>query len=150
MTSQQAPSATPQTIDALQMALAAEQAASFGYTIVGAHLKAQQSLATTDWIAHQKARDTLTQFLRQRHSEPAAAPVSYDLPHQVTTTSEATALAIDIEQKVTAAYLPLVAVQEAVLRKFAAGQMRASTLRAANWGAPSEPFPGLPPSALQT
>jgi hypothetical protein len=149
MTSHKGPSAPPQTIDALQTALAAEQAASFGYTIVGAHLKAEQSLATADWIAHQKARDTLTHLLRERHSSPPPAPISYDIP-RVTTPTQATTLAIDLEQKVTAAYLQLVAVSDPQLRTFAASQMRASALRAASWGSPPTAFPGFPASALQT
>jgi hypothetical protein len=149
MTSHKAPSASPATIDALQTALAAEQAASFGYTIVGAHLKADQPRATADWIAHQKARDTLTRLLTERDVEPSPAPVSYQFPHPTTTPTQAIALAIDLEQKVTAAYLPLVAVTDPRLRTFAAEQMRAATLRAITWGAPPPPFPGLPPTALQ-
>jgi Domain of unknown function (DUF4439) len=150
MTIREAPSATPQTISALQIALAAEQAASFGYTIVGAHLKADQPRAAADWIAHQKARDALAHFLLQRHSEPPPAPVSYQFPHPASTPTEAIALAIDLEQKVTAAYLPLVAVTDPQLRTFAAGQMRAATLRGITWGAPPTAFPGLPQTALQT
>jgi hypothetical protein len=149
MTSHNAPSATPQTIDALQTALAAEQAASFGYTIVGAHLTADQPRATTDWIAHQKARDTLTRLLRHLGSEPPPAPVSYTLPHRVTTPDGAIALAIYLEDKVTAAYLPLVAVTDPRLRSFAAEQMRASALRGASWGAATVAFPGFPPGAIR-
>jgi Domain of unknown function (DUF4439) len=149
MTTRKTPGATPQTISALQTALAAEQAASFGYTIVGAHLKTQQPRATSDWIAHQKARDTLTRLLRQRHSEPPPAPVSYAIPHPVTTPAQAATLAIDLEQKVTAAYLPLVAVTDRELRTLAAGQMRAATLRAISWGAAPTAFPGYPSAALQ-
>jgi hypothetical protein len=138
------------TIGALQAALAAEQAASFGYTVVGAHLAAEKPRATADWIAHQKATDALEQALLARHTQPSPAPVSYTLPHQVHTAAQARALAIYLEQRVTAAYLQLVATNEPQLRKFAATQMRASTLRAITWGAPPAAFPGLPPSALQT
>ncbi len=49
-----------QVIAALQDALAAEQAASYGYGVVGAHLpqgSAEQGTATTDWVAHMRARD---------------------------------------------------------------------------------------------
>ncbi len=136
------------TIDALETALAGEQAASFGYTVVGAHLTAEKARATADWIAHEKARDTLEQFLLARHTQPPPASVSYTLPHPVKTPSQARSLAIDLEQKVTAAYLALVAVPDQQLRTFAATQMRAATLRAQTWGAAPTAFPGLPASAL--
>ncbi len=57
---------SPQAVTALQAALAAEQAASYGYGVVGAHLNAssaQSVSADADWVAHQQARDSLTAMI---------------------------------------------------------------------------------------
>ncbi len=129
---------------ALQSALAAEQAASYGYGVVGAHLTGTRfSEATGDWIAHQRARDDLTQMISARGGRPHAAAVGYQLPVQVRTTADAVALAVMIEHQVTAAYLSLVAQPEPVLRAFAVRRMQAAAVGAARWSGHPQAFPGL-------
>ena len=134
---------------ALQSALAAEHAAIYGYGVVGANLTGtMQATATSDWLAHQVARDTLEAMLRSRGAQPVAAAVGYQLPVTVRTPAEAAELASILEDRVATAYLGLVALSTAALRRFGALQVRTAALRAAAWRGSTVAFPGLPASAL--
>lgn len=137
-------------VAALQAALAAEQAASYGYGVVGAHLTGANLLqATTDWITHQRARDFLTGMISALGARPHAAAVAYQLPITVRTATDAVALAVILEHQVTAAYLGLVALADPALRADGAKHMQAAAVRAAHWNGRSQAFPGLPASALR-
>ncbi len=132
-------------VAALQAALAAEQAASYGYGIVGAHLGgAKFSLASADCVAHERARDNLVRLITARGATPRAAAVAYQLPIKVSDSAQAVSLAILLERKVATAYLGLVAVTDPALRKYGAEQMSAATVRAITWGGRPQAFPGLP------
>jgi Domain of unknown function (DUF4439) len=147
---QQAARPASAAVTALQTALAAEQAASYGYGIVGAHLGGQKfSQATTDWVAHQRARDELSRLIAARNARPHAAAVAYRLPAQVRNGADAVALAIVLEHQVTAAYLGVVALPDPALREFGARRMQAAAVAAARWGGHSQAFPGLRVSALR-
>lgn len=136
-------------VRALQAALAAEQAAIYGYGVVGAHLAGTAlAAATTDWTAHQEAAGALMTELRSLGVAPAPAAVAYQLPHRVTTARQAIALAELLEERVTSAYLGLVALPGAHLRTLGALQVRAAALRAAAWRGTTTAFPGLTASAL--
>lgn len=136
-------------VDTLQAVLEAEQAASYGYGVVGAHLTGhRKATAAADWIAHQRARDELDDLLRARGATPQAAAVAYSLPIAVRTGREAVALAVILEERVTAAYLRLVALSDPALRELGAQRMRTSALRAARWRGGTVAFPGLPASVL--
>jgi hypothetical protein len=142
-----------QVIAALQNALAAEQAASYGYGVVGARLpqgSAGQGTATTDWVAHMRARDELTAMISARGGEPVPAAVAYQLPEPVQTATEATALAALLEDRVAQAYLGIVALPETGLRRFGARQVREAALRAAAWRGSTQAFPGLPAAGLRS
>jgi hypothetical protein len=146
------PSANGRAIAALQEALAAEQAASYGYGIVGAHLQqgsAMQGDATDDWVAHLRASDQLAKLISARGGTPAPSAIVYQLPFQVSTAAEAAALAATVEDRVAQAYLGVVALAETGLRTFAAEQVRASALRAEAWRGSTQAFPGLPPASLR-
>jgi len=132
---------------ALQAALGAEQAAIYGYGVVGAHL-ADSAQARADWTAHQVAADQLTAQLRGRGITPGPAAVAYALPHRVNTPGQARALAITLEDQVASAYVVLVGLPEGSLRLLGARQVRAAALRAAAWRNATVAFPGLPASAL--
>ena len=138
------------TVDALQSALAAEHAAVYGYGVVGAHLTgSQRATATTDWVAHQVARDRLEAMLRSAGaSEPTAAAVAYQLPMPVRNAREAVALAVVLEDRIATAYLGLVALSNAAMRDYGAQQVQASALRAAAWRGSTVAFPGLTSAAL--
>jgi hypothetical protein len=146
-------SAQVQPVVALQHALAAEQAASYGYGIVGARLpqgSSAQAAAGTDWLAHVRARDGLTQLIHARGATPTPAAVAYRLPFPVNSPADAKALAATLEDRVAAAYLGLVALTDATLRSFGAQQVRAAALRAEAWRGTTEAFPGLPADSLRT
>ncbi|MGH3155220.1 MAG: ferritin-like domain-containing protein, partial [Streptosporangiaceae bacterium] len=131
---------------ALQEALAAQNAAIFGYGVAGAYMSgAQQSTATTFWNDHRSAGDTLAAMLRARGAPPAAAQASYKMPFAVHDRGQAVALALYLEDGVTAAYLGLVgAAGQASLRAFGAEAMQAAAVRATYWRGSALAFPGLP------
>jgi Domain of unknown function (DUF4439) len=143
------PVPAPGTVRALQSALTAEHAAVYGYGVVGAYLTGgMQATATSDWVAHQVARDRLEALLRSFGAQPTAAAVSYELPMTVRNSSQAAALAVVLEERIATAYLGLVAVSDTTVREFGALQVRASALRAAAWRGSTVPFPGLTAAAL--
>ncbi|HTW00731.1 MAG TPA: ferritin-like domain-containing protein [Streptosporangiaceae bacterium] len=140
--------ASPAATGELQAALAAEHAAVYGYGVVGAYLTGtSRASATSDWLAHQVARDALEAMLRSRGAQPVAAAAGYQLP-VVRTTAEAAQLAVTLEDRVATAYLGLVAVSATAIRRFGARQLQASALRAAGWRGSTVAFPGLPASSL--
>jgi Domain of unknown function (DUF4439) len=139
-------------VAALQNALAAEQAASYGYGIVGARLpqgSPAQVQATTDWVTHVRARDQLTQLISAGGVTPAPSAVAYQLPFPVNSAPAAKALAATLEDRVAGAYLSLVALTEPGLRSFGAAQVRAAALRSEAWSGSTQAFPGLPASSLR-
>lgn len=131
-------------VSALQDVLSAENAAVFGYGVVGAHLAgAQRSAAQRDWVLHETDRDTVTGMLTSRGAQPTPAAAAYQLPFGVHDGAAAAQLAAYIEDRVTAAYLGLVALTAPGLREFGARKMRAAALRAAAWRGHSLAFPGM-------
>ncbi len=131
-------------VSALQAALAAENAAIFGYGVAGAHLAgSSQATAGQDWTRHNQARDTLTAMIASRGAVPAAAQASYRLPFRVHDAASAMSLAAYLEDGVTRAYLGLVAVSDQRLRRFGAMAMQDAAQRAASWRGSTQPFPGL-------
>jgi hypothetical protein len=145
-------SSAAKTIAALQQALAAEQAASYGYGVVGAHLpggSAAAAVADADWVAHLRAGDQLTEMISVRGGQPVAAAVAYQLPFPVTSAAAAQQLAATMEDGVAQAYLAVVALAEAGLRSFGAQQVRTAALRAQSWRGTTQAFPGLPASSLR-
>jgi Domain of unknown function (DUF4439) len=131
-------------VQALQAALAAEDAAIFGYGVAGAHLSgSRKSAAEQYWTGHNEARDTLTAMISALGVTPVAARALYRLPFEVTNAASATALAAYLEDGVTRAYLGLVAVNDQRLRTFGALAMQGSAERAAFWRGTTEAFPGL-------
>ena len=141
--------AVPAATRALQAALAAEHAAVYGYGVVGAYLTGtSRASATSDWLAHELARDALEAMLRSRGAQPVAAAAGYQLPVAVKTAPEAAQLAVTLEDRVAAAYLGLVAVSVTAIRQFGTQQLQDSALRAAAWRGSTVAFPGLPPSSL--
>jgi hypothetical protein len=132
------------TIAALQQALAAEHAASYGYGVIGSHLSgAKFAQASADWVAHERARDSLTAMITDRGAQPTPAAVVYQLPVPVSSPAQAVVLATVLEHQVAAAYPALVAVSDPALRAFAAGRMATCAVAAARWSGHSQAFPGL-------
>src|SRR5262249_18007708 len=135
---------TVSEVTALQDVLSAENAAVFGYGVLGAHLAgAQRSAAMREWVLHETDRDTVTGMLTARGAQPVPAAAAYQLPFRVRNAAAAAQLAAYIEDRVTAAYLGLVALPGAQMREFGARKMRAAALRAAAWRGHSLAFPGM-------
>ncbi len=133
-------------VSALRAALAAQDAAIFGYGVAGAHLTgSRQDAAEQDWVAHNQARDTLTAMISQLGGQPVAAQDFYQLPFPVQDATSAMALAAYLEDGVTRAYLGIVAVSDQRLRVFGALAMQSSAERAAYWRGSTQAFPGLEP-----
>ncbi len=131
-------------VAALQSALTAEEAASYGYGVVGAHLTGTEfNLAATDCAIHERARDTLFAMITALGATPAPAAVAYRLPLVVSTPREAASLATDLELGVVAGYLDLTGAGDRALRKLAATRMQEAAVRAAHWGGSPQAFPGL-------
>ena len=113
--------------------------------MVGAHLTgAARTAATSDWIAHQVARDSLEAMLRAAGAQPAAAAVAYRLPHPVHNRAAAMSLAVILENRVTTAYLGLVALPSSRFREPGAHGVTAAAIRAAFWRGRTVAFPGFP------
>jgi hypothetical protein len=131
-------------VPALQGALAAEDAAIFGYGVAGAHLSgSRQAAAEQDWTGHNQARDTLTTMITARGAVPVAAQAAYELPFRVHDAASAMKLAAYLEDGVARAYLGLVAVTDRQLRTFGAMAMQGPAGRAAYWRGSTQAFPGL-------
>ncbi len=146
-------SSSAAAVAALQRALQAEQAASYGYGVAGAYLpqgSAEQATAGFDWTAHLRSADDLTAMISARGGTPAAAQVAYQLPAPVRSAAEARALAATLEDRVAQAYLGVVALPETELRNFGAGQVRSAALRAEAWRGTARAFPGLPAASLRS
>ena len=136
-------------VAALQEALAAENAAIYGCGVAGAHLTGGQlGLITQAWNAHRARRDQLGAMLRSRGATPRAALPSYQLPRPVNGPRDAVSLALLVEDRVTAAYLALVALPDAALRGYGALAMQEAAVRAESWRGGTTAFPGLPGSAI--
>ena len=137
-------------VTALQAALAAENAAIFGYGMAGAYLSGpRQATATAYWNDHRAARDALAGLLRAFGQQPVAADDAYRLPFRVRTAAQAVSLAAFLEDGVTTAYLGVVAAAEAALRAFGARAMQNPAIRATYWRGPGVAFPGIPAAALK-
>jgi hypothetical protein len=143
---------TAQAVAALQAALAAEQAACYGYGVVGARLNASAApgQADADWVAHQIARDKLTALITAAGATPTPAPVAYQLPIAVRTAGQARSLAVILEDNVAQAYIGLVALSDRSLRALGAHELTAAALRAAQWRHSTVAFPGLRASGLHS
>jgi hypothetical protein len=140
-----------QDIAALQATLAAEHAACYGYGVVGAHLAGpQQQAARADWVAHQVARDQLTAMISKLGARPVPSAVAYALPAPVHSQRQARQLAVTLEDRVTQAYIALVAVSDVSIREYGARAARSAALRAAAWRGFTVAFPGLPANSLRS
>lgn len=129
---------------ALQAALAAEEAAIYGYGVAGAHMSGSgYARAHADTVAHERARDALIQMIRALGAQPQPSAVAYQLPRTLRTAADARALAATLELQVAAAYRDLAAEPVTGLRKLGATSMQSAAVRAARWNGQTQAFPGL-------
>jgi Domain of unknown function (DUF4439) len=132
-------------IAALQAALAAEHAATYGYGVLGPRLAGRErQRAQSGHDAHRARRDELAGHLYDRQADPAAAAPAYELPFSVRDASSAGRLAVRLEEGVAATYADLVRASSGSVRELAARALQEVAVRAAMWRGASVPFPGLP------
>jgi len=137
-------------VSALQAVLSAENAAVYGYGLAGALLSGGQlATAQQDWNDHRAACAELTAMITKRGAKPAPAAAAYRPPFPVNSAGAAMSLAAKLEEGVVAAYLGLVAVDDAALRSFGAQGMQTAAVRAAYWRGSTIAFPGMSPTVLR-
>jgi hypothetical protein len=131
-------------VKALQVALAAEHAAIYGYGVVGAYLSgAQRRLAAQSEVAHRARRDQLRELLARRGATPAPAAAAYHLPSPVVRREDAVALAVHLEERLAAVWVNAVGELTDQLRVLAARALQDAAVRAALWRGRSAALPGL-------
>ncbi|TFV65078.1 DUF4439 domain-containing protein [Blastococcus sp. CT_GayMR20] len=137
---------------ALGEALAAEHAAVWGYGVVGAALgpDAQPAAAASE-TAHRDLRDQVVLLLAGRDAEIVDAEGGYALPFPVLSEVDAAALAVTLEDGVSAAWVRVLdQAVESSTREFAVGALSGAEVRAVGWRASAgrtpvtSAFPGLP------
>lgn len=140
-------------VDAWQAALAAEQRAAFGYTVLGPRLPAgRQHLARVCQSEHEGTRNAVTEALTAQGDTPQAPAGDY--PDLYPLAQHPQKLAASLEDDCAAAwrYLFLVASDIAAtgaLRREAQSQLTACAIRAVRWREPLGPklavqaFPGM-------
>lgn len=134
----------------LQQVLAAEHAASWGYGVVGGHLRpAEQTAARSADQAHRSRRDTLTSLLVDRGAPPVAAAASYALPFPVNDAAAARRLAVHLEQGTAASWhATLGGSADPAIRRLSLAALTDAATRGLQWRltVPGEPstiaFPG--------
>ena len=135
-------------VQALQKALAGEHAAMYLFGVLGAQASKsrQPSLfarLSDSYADHRAARDQLTVLIQAKDADPVAAAVAYDLPGPTRTPEQLVAVALLVEQRLTATYAELVAHTSANDRRFAIGALDASALRELAYGGRPADLPGL-------
>jgi hypothetical protein len=135
----------PDTMRSLLKVLDAEYAAVYAYGVVAARLTGRRrAAATAGYDAHRARRDRLRALVAARGGTSSDSGPIYRLPFAPATADDCVRLAALVEERVTAAYLELVAVDDAALRRMAALAMQESTTRACTWRPEVPPFPGWP------
>lgn len=136
------------SLEALQAALAAEHAAAYLLGVLGARTSAagQPGLfaaVTADFLRHRARRDLLVQRIRLLGSDPAPAAPAYDVPPGLGTPTAIRRGALDLEGRVTATYLDLVALAPPGQRSWLAQVARESAVQMVGFGARPQTLPGL-------
>jgi Domain of unknown function (DUF4439) len=135
---------------ALVAAVAAENAAVYGYGVAGARLGTPQdkAAARAAYDAHRVQVDATAQWvsdLRLGATPSPPAPV-YALPTPVIDAASARAALAAIEESTAAAYADVVAAAlpaGSELQRLAAAWLQAAAVREAQWRTAAVPFPGL-------
>ena len=136
-------------VDALNVALAAEYAAIFGYGAVGSHLtKTEKTAAVQADVAHRGRRDALMLRIVGAKATPTPGAAAYELPYPVTDRETALKLAVDLEEGTARAWHQALGATTGDERKLAVDALIDCAVRATRWRkaatvAPAViPFPG--------
>lgn len=119
-----------------------EDEAIWTYGLIGARVPDLRAAARRQVTAHKTTRDRLLAVLASLGGEPGVAPPTYDVapPDDA---GAGRALAQDVEARIAACCVRLVAVTTDDARDRATAGLRTAALTGLRWDAPAEPFPGL-------
>jgi len=132
----------PSELDLTQRWLELEHEAVWTYALIGARFPDLAERARTTQSAHRRTRDRLVRRVAALGGRPVPTLATY----AVTDPSDAAAaltLAQDVEARISAACVRLVAVSRDRDRDRAVDGLRAAATTRLRWGAVPEPFPGL-------
>jgi len=136
---------TASALTALQAALAAEEAAVYGYGVIGAQLSGgSRDRAAASMAEHQARERLLQQRISAAAATPAVAAPGYELPFPVDGQASAVRLAALLEDRLAAVYANGVQATAGPLRGALASALQRSALDALAWGGAGSAFPGLP------
>jgi len=128
----------------LQLALAGEHAAIYGYGVVGARLaSAEQTRARNGLNAHRSARDQIERLILAAGSAPVASEASYVVAVDGATQRQLRTILTSIEDRLCDLYAALTLERDESARAFGIAQMQATAVRATQWRGSAEAFPGL-------
>jgi hypothetical protein len=133
-------------LEALQEALAAEQAIVYGYGVLGAHLSGtQEAYAMQRLTSHMLRRDKLAAAITADGATPVLARVAYALPFPVDNQASARELGGHLELGAADAAWDLAAAADArsASRSLAVAWLTDAAVSAEYWGA-SQALPGQP------
>jgi hypothetical protein len=120
--------------DALNRALAAEDAAVFGYGVLGPHLnRTDVDAARSAEDAHRDLRDSLLIKLSGANASPVAADPAYALPFPVTDRTSALKLAAELEDGAAQAWHGALGPTIGADRSMAAQALIDCAVRATRW-----------------
>ena len=136
-------------LEALQATLAGEHAAVYVYGVIGGRVSVSAhpdlaALVASAYTTHRGRRDQLLAMVRAAGAEPVAAEVSYELPNPARTTGQLLSAAEETERRCAAVYADMVGSTSRAHRQWAIDALTDSAVRVLGFGAPPEPFPGVP------
>ena len=139
------------TIDALQVALAAEHAALWAYGLVAAYDETAADTVTTMVANHQGTRDVAANLIVSGGATPVGPHPAYTPPQPVTDAASALQLALTIEMDCAGAWRGVIgATDDSALRGTALSALTDSALRMVTWRKQGSltpltvPLPGMP------
>lgn len=125
----------PQSLDATQLALAAEHAAVWVYGLVSAFLPASLAADVSQGAkAHRARRDDVEALIRSAGQVPVTAAPAYLTPRPVTDAASAVTVAVAAESDVAGAWRALLErTDQPPLRRLALAGLVDATVRGAQW-----------------
>ncbi|KQY59544.1 hypothetical protein ASD11_08275 [Aeromicrobium sp. Root495] len=135
----------PEQLAALRAWLALEHEAVWTYGLLGARFTSLTAQAREAWTDHRRTRDALALRVRAAGGSPVRALGAYGVERPKDERA-ARSLAVDVEERISAACVALVGVGDAAGRRLALTALRSTALRAVDWGAAPDGFPGLSPT----
>jgi len=128
----------------LQLALAGEHAAIYGYGVVGPRLKTSQAnQARSARNSHRAARDQLERRILAGGGQPVVADSSYVVDVDGASQQKLRAILTSIEDRLCELYATVVLEPDDDARRLGIDQMQATAVRATQWRGSALTFPGL-------